>query len=222
VSPRAGIGPGANVGPRLGSGRTLRCSSGSPRIHAELQGQGVRCSRTRVARLIRVVGVSGCHRRRFFTIRGDPKWPSAPDLVERVERAFAASAPNPVWVADLTYVLTRQGFLLLAVVLDACSCCIVGWSMAAHLRTELVVAALDMALQHRCPATGVIHHSDHGSQYTAATFSSVASAQASAPRCGQEAIAMTMCWPRASLPPWSVSFSPAAFERRVPQIPVVA
>jgi putative transposase len=109
--------------------------------------------------------VAGCHRRRFRTTRRDPARPSAPDLVQRT---FSASTPNQVWVADLTYVPTQQGFLFLAVVLDACSRRVVGWSMAAHLRTELVVAALDMALQHRRPLVGVIHHSDHGSQYTAA------------------------------------------------------
>ncbi len=144
-----------------------RATYGAPRIHAELQAQGVRCSRKRVARLMRRAGVAGCHRRRFKTTRRDPAQPSAPDLVERT---FVASAPNQVWVADLTYVPTRQGFLFLAVVLDACSRRIVGWSMAAHLRAELVLAALNMALQHRRPRPGVIHHSDHGSQYTSAAF----------------------------------------------------
>jgi putative transposase len=147
--------------------RVSRATYGAPRIHAELAAQGVRCSRKRVARLMRVAGVAGCHRRRFHTTRRDPARPSAPDLVQR---AFVAAAPNQVWVADMTYVPTQQGFLFLAVVLDACSRRIVGWSMAAHLRTELPLAALAMALQHRRPAAGVIHHSDHGSQYTAAAF----------------------------------------------------
>jgi putative transposase len=167
-----------------------RATYGAPRIHAELQAQGLRCGRKRVARLMRVAGVAGCHRRRFRTTRRDPAQPSAPDLLQRT---FVANAPNQVWVADLTYVPTRQGFLFLAVVLDACSTParrrIVGglagaasWadSLAAHLRAELVLAelvlaelvlaALDMALQHRCPPAGVIHHSDHGSQYTAHAF----------------------------------------------------
>jgi putative transposase len=100
-----------------------RATYGAPRIHAELQAQGMWCSRKRVARLMRVAGVAGCHRRRFRTTRRDPTHPSAPDLVQR---AFAASAPNQVWVADLTYVSTRQGFLFLAVILDACSRRIVG------------------------------------------------------------------------------------------------
>ncbi len=144
-----------------------RATYGAPRIQAELRAHGTRCSRKRVARLMRMAGVAGCHRRRFVTTRRDPKRPSAPDLVQRI---FSASTPNQVWVADLTYVPTRQGFLFLAVVLDACSRRIVGWSMASHLRTELVVAALDMALQHRRPPAGIIHHSDHGSQYTSAAF----------------------------------------------------
>ena len=144
-----------------------RATYGAPRIHAELRAQGERCSRTRVARLMRLAGVAGCHRRRFRTTRRDPARPSTPDLVQR---AFSAATPNQVWVADMTYVPTQQGFLFLAVVLDACSRRIVGWSMAAHLRTELALAALDMALQHRRPAAGVIHHTDHGSQYTAAAF----------------------------------------------------
>jgi putative transposase len=144
-----------------------RATYGAPRIHAELHAQGERCSRKRVARLMRLAGVAGCHRRRFRTTRRDPARPSAPDLVQR---AFVAAAPNHVWVADITYVPTRAGFLFLAVVLDACSRRVVGWSMATHLRADLVVAALDMALQHRRPAAGVIHHSDHGSQYTAQAF----------------------------------------------------
>jgi len=146
---------------------TSRATDGAPRIHAELRAQGQRCSRKRVARLMRLAGVAGCHRRRFRTTRRDPARSSAPDLVQRT---FSASTPNQGWVADLTYVPTQQGFLFLAVVLDACSRRVVGWSMAAHLRTELVVAALDMALQHRRPLAGVIHHSDHGSQYTSAAF----------------------------------------------------
>jgi putative transposase len=144
-----------------------RATYGAPRIHAELRGEGVWCSRKRVARLMRGAGLAGCHRRRFRTTQRDPARPSAPDLLQRT---CIAAAPNQVWVADLTYVPTRQGFLFLAIVLDACSRRIVGWSMAAHLRAELVLAALDMALKHRRPAAGVIHHSDHGSQYTAHAF----------------------------------------------------
>jgi putative transposase len=88
-----------------------------------------------------------------------------------VQRAFAASAPNQLWIADITYVPTRrEGFLYLAVILDVFSRRVVGWSMAEHLRTELVVGALEMAVWMRRPADGVIHHSDHGCQYTSLLF----------------------------------------------------
>jgi putative transposase len=103
-----------------------RATYGAPRIHAELRAHGGRCSRKRVARLMRRAGVAGCHRRRFVTTRRAPERPSAPDLVKR---AFVAAAPNQLWVADLTYVPTRQGVLFLAVVLDACSRRVVGWSV---------------------------------------------------------------------------------------------
>jgi len=104
----------------------------------------------------------------LMTTHRDPAAKPAPDLVQR---AFAAQAPNQLWIADITYVPTwEEGFLYLAVILDVFSRRVVGWSMAAHLRTDLVLAALNMALQHRRPAAGVIHHSDHGSQYTAAAF----------------------------------------------------
>ena len=115
----------------------------------------------RVARLMRAAHLVGVHRRRTFhtTQRGADESPAA-DLVKR---DFTASMPNQLWVADITYVPTWTGFLYLAVVLDAYSRRIVGWSMTTHLRTPLVLDALDMALQQRCPSS-VIHHSDHGSQ----------------------------------------------------------
>jgi putative transposase len=119
---------------------------------------------------MRLVGIAGCHRRRarIRTTRRDPAAPPAPDLVQRV---FAAAAPNALWVGDITYVPTEQeGFLFLAVILDVFSRRVVGWSMANHLRAELVLAALDMAIWNRHPRPGLIHHSDHGCQYTAAAF----------------------------------------------------
>src|SRR5258708_27567857 len=115
---------------------------------------------------MRCAGLVGCHRRRpFHTPPGDPWAEPAPDLVQRT---FAASAPNRLWIADITYVPTLdEGFLSLAVLLDVFSRRVVGWSMAAHLRTELVVGALEMAVWNRRPGEGVIHHSDQGCQYTA-------------------------------------------------------
>ena len=147
----------------------------APRIHAELVAQGTRCGRTRVAQLMRRAGIAGCHRRwrRIRTTQRDLTATPAPDLVQR---AFTPQAPNELWVSDITYVPTRQGFLFLAVILDVFSRRVVGWSMAEHLRAELVLAALGMAALgmaagKRHPQAGLIHHSDHGCQYTSVAFS---------------------------------------------------
>lgn len=144
-----------------------RGTYGAPRIHAELADEGVRVGRKRVARLMQAAGLQGVSRRRRprTTLRAVGAQP-APDLVER---DFGMTAPDRLWVADITYVPTWSGFLYLAVVLDAWSRRVVGWSMAGHLRTELVLDALDMAIRRRRPV-GVIHHSDHGSQYTSIAF----------------------------------------------------
>ena len=144
-----------------------RGTYGAPRIHAELVAGGVRVSRKRVARLMRQAGLQGASRRRWpiTTSRANNARP-APDLVDR---NFACSGRDRLWVADITYIPTAAGFLYLAVVMDAWSRRVVGWSMATHLRTELVLDALEMALQQRRPA-GVIHHSDQGTQYTSFAF----------------------------------------------------
>ena len=140
---------------------------GAPRIHFELATQGIRVSRKRVARLMREAGLQGVSRRRcvFTTVRDRQARP-APDLVKR---NFVADGRDRLWVADITYVPTWSGFLYLAVVLDTWSRRVVGWAMATHLRTELVLAALDMALRQRRPKA-VIHHSDQGAQYTSMAF----------------------------------------------------
>jgi putative transposase len=139
----------------------------APCIHAELKEQGIRVGCKRVARLMRAAGLRGASRRKWIvtTVR-DQKARPAPDLVER---NFTAAALNRLWVVDITYIPTWAGFLYLAVALDAFSRKIVGWAMETHLRTELVLKALDMALGQRRPA-GVIHHSDQGSQYTSLAF----------------------------------------------------
>lgn len=145
-----------------------RGTYGAPRIHAELAATGHGCGRKRVARLMRQTGLVGCQRRRAFkTTRRDVAAEPAPDLVQRT---FTAAAPDRLWVADLTYVATGEGFLYVAVILDVFSRRVVGWSMADHMRAELVVNALHMALTTRRPQAGLIHHSDHGSQYTAQIF----------------------------------------------------
>lgn len=152
--------------------RTSRGTYGSPRLHAELRGAGEQCGRRRVARLLREAGLRGCHgqRRHVRTTTRNRQATPAPD---RVKRAFAPPAfggPDRLWVADISYVATREGWLYLAVVLDAFSRRVGGWAMADHLRTELVIAALTMALRHRQPRAGLIHHSDHGCQYTSLAF----------------------------------------------------
>lgn len=146
-----------------------RGTYGSPRVHAELRAIGIRCSRKRVARLMREAGLRGCirGRRKRTTRRNEHAAVLAQDLVRR---QFAAPAPNKLWTADITYVPTEEGFLYLALVLDVYSRRLVGWAMEGHLRTELVLGALEMALWRRKPAPGLIHHSDRGVQYTALSF----------------------------------------------------
>jgi putative transposase len=152
--------------------RTIYASSretyGAPRVHAELRTGGEKHGRKRIARLMRVAGLIGASRRGSWivTTRRDRDARAAPDLVDR---DFSATAPDQLWVADITFVPTATGFLFLAVVLDAWSRKIVGWSMANHLRAKLVVDALEMALSQRRPGD-VIHHSDQGSQYTSLAF----------------------------------------------------
>ena len=153
-----------------------RGSYGAPRIQAELAEQGLAVSRKRVARVMRQAGLAGVSRRKGpRTTRRDAQARPAPDLVER---EFHADAPDRLWVADITpaslrggrlYVPTLAGFLYLAIVLDVFSRRIVGWAMAGHLRTELVLDALDMAVEQRRPDS-VIHHSDQGCQYTSFAF----------------------------------------------------
>ena len=138
---------------------------GCPRIQAELQAAGERVSRKRVARLMRDLGIQGVTRRRFktATTKKDAKARPAPDLVNR---NFSADGPDLLWVADITQVSTWNGWLYLAVVLDAWSRRIVGWAMAPHMRAELVEGALAMAISNRKPKGRVVHHSD--SEYSRA------------------------------------------------------
>ena len=147
--------------------RRSRATYGVPRIHAELRADGTHVGRKRVARLMRRAGVEGASRRKkAWTTKRDRDARPAPDLVER---NFTSEGPDRLWVADITYIPTWAGFLYLAVVLDAYSRKIVGWAMATHLRTELVLDALNMALGQRRP-DDVIHHSDQGCQYTSIAF----------------------------------------------------
>jgi putative transposase len=143
-----------------------RGTYGAPRVHAELADRGVRVGRKRVARLMRRAGLVGVSRRRWRVgcTRRDSAAAPAPDLVDR---QFVADRPNELWVADVTYVPTLTGWLYLAVVLDVYSRRVIGWSMNANRKTALVVDAVAMAVARRGgKVAGVIHHSDHGAEYT--------------------------------------------------------
>jgi putative transposase len=152
--------------------RDSRETYGAPRIHFELRALGVRCARKRVARLMREAGLFGCGGRRRkarTTLRSrTERTPPAPDLVKR---NFTPEAPDRLWVADITYVRTWEGWLYLSFVLDTYSRRVVGWSMTNRLKTELVLDAVNMAIYNR-PQPGLIHHSDRGSQYTSVEFGS--------------------------------------------------
>jgi putative transposase len=141
---------------------------GMPRVRAELIDQGVKVNGKRVARLMRANAIRGVSRRRGFvvTTQRDQRQRPAPDLVKR---EFKADAANQLWVADMTYVPTWAGFIYLAIVLDVWSRRVVGWAIGEQMTAELVLTALNMALQQRRP-DGVIHHSDQGSQYTSIAF----------------------------------------------------
>ena len=141
---------------------------GAPNIHAELADDyGIRVGRKRVARLMRAAGLRGATLRRYVvTTQPDLQAPRAIDLVDR---QFYTDGPDRLWVADITYIPTWSGFLYLAMVLDVYSRRVVGWAMETHLRTELILAALNMALTQRRPSE-VIHHSDRGCQYTSYAF----------------------------------------------------
>jgi putative transposase len=144
-----------------------RSTYGVPRVHFELAEQGMRVGRKRVARLMKAAGLQGASRRKW--IRTTVRCPEASPAADLVERDFTVAGPDRLWVADITYIPTWAGFLYLAVVVDAWSRKVVGWSMATHLKTELVLDALNMAIWQRRP-TEVVHHSDHGTQYTSIAF----------------------------------------------------
>jgi len=154
---------------RCGSSRpTGRLSPSAPRVHAELRAEDVRCARKRVARLTRAAGLVGCHRRRRArTTVAEPTHRPAPN---RVARDFRATAPDRLRVGDIPHVATAEGWLYLAVIVDTYSRRVVGWATADHLRTELALDALVMALQSRRPLPGLVHHTDRGDQYAAAAY----------------------------------------------------
>jgi len=146
-----------------------RGTYGSPRVHRWLRQRGVVCGRHRVARLMRLSGIAArrASRRRPTTTRrraGAPIWPN------RLRQDFQAEWPNQKWVADITYIDTREGWLYLAALLDLCSRRVVGWSMGEDLSASLVEDALVMAVGRRDVGEGLLHHSDQGCQYTSQTY----------------------------------------------------
>jgi putative transposase len=145
-----------------------RQTYGSPRVHASLKAEGYQIGRNRVARLMRENDIRPRTKRKFkVTTDSRHDHPIAPNLLDR---QFTVAAPNTVWLADLSYIWTREGWLYLAVVLDLFSRQVVGWAMDERMPQELTLAALDMALKRRQPLPGLMHHSDRGSQYAAGAY----------------------------------------------------
>ena len=151
--------------------RASRETYGSPRIYEELKLEGFRVSRKRIARLMQEMGITARLPRRFRkTTDSNHHLPVAQNVLAR---NFEVDGPNQVWVADISYVWTWEGWLYLAVILDLFSRRAVGWSMANHLRAELVLEALHMALGQRLPQGDLLHHSDRGSQYASSAYRKV-------------------------------------------------
>lgn len=141
-----------------------RCTYGSPRIQIALDRAGERCGKNRVARLMRQQGLRARQKRRFrpLTTQSQHRLPVAENWLAKVP---APARPNQIWVGDITYLRTREGWLYLAVVLDVCSRKVVGWQTGDSLESALVTEALQQAWQRRAPAPGLLHHSDRGAQY---------------------------------------------------------
>jgi transposase InsO family protein len=143
---------------------------GSPRIYADLKAQSQHVGRKRVARLMREEGLEG-QRKRRFRVTTDSRH-SHPVAANELNRNFTASAPNRIWVTDITYIWTREGWMYLAAILDLFSRRVVGWSLDSHLDRSLALDALAMALKTRRPEPGLLHHSDRGVQYASVEYQS--------------------------------------------------
>jgi transposase InsO family protein len=150
---------------------------GAPRIHAELRAEGHAISRKRVARLMRQHGIRARAPQRYRVCTTDSKH-SLPVAENLLDQNFVADRPDQVWLADITYIPTGEGWLYLAVILDLFTRKVVGWAMRDHMRAELTVAALTMAIQRRRPGVGLVHHSDRGSQYAAGDYRDILQAAA--------------------------------------------
>ncbi len=150
------------------SSKKGRGTYGSPRIFSDLRAKGIACSLNRVARLMRSEGIHA-RRRRKFRVTTDSRH-NRPVAENKLARAFTVAQVNTVWLGDITYIWTLEGWLYLAIVLDLCSRRIVGWSMDKRIKTSLVTSALEMALERQCPSAGLMFHSDRGSQYASAEY----------------------------------------------------
>lgn len=155
---------------------TSRRTYGSPRVHAELRARGYRVGRHRVARLMRQQGLAARRKRRYrATTNSGHNQPVAPNVLSR---SFEVPEPDRVWVADITYLATAEGWLYLAVLLDLCSRSVVGWAMSADLDCSLALAALRMAVERRQPTRGrLLHHSDRGVQYASSSYQAALEAE---------------------------------------------
>ena len=154
-----------------------RCTYGSPRVHATLVSQGESVSINTVSKLMRQAGIRVTPKKAFVprTTESDPMHRSCANVLDR---DFTAALPDRKWACDITYVPTQEGWLYLAVVLDLCSRRVVGWSMNQHLRSDLAGEALAMAIHHRRPRPGLLHHSDRGVQYTSEDYQRLLNEQA--------------------------------------------
>jgi len=152
----------------VSSFRANRGVYGSPRLVDELRADGESVGRRRVARLMKKGGLCALRPKRFRkTTDSSHTQPVVPNLVQR---QFSPNSPNEIWAADITYIRTWEGWLYLAVVIDLFSRRVIGWAMANHLRTDLAISALQMAVRHRRPPRGMIHHSDRGVQYASREY----------------------------------------------------
>ena len=167
---------------------------GAPRIHAELRAEGRIVSRKRVERVMRRHGIRAHAPRRYRVCTTDSKH-SLPVAANLLDRNFAAEKPDQIWLADITYIPTGEGWLYLAVILDLFTRKVVGWAMREHMRAELTIAALTMAIQRRRPGPGLMHHSDRGSQYAAGDYRKILQAAAITQSMSRKA----NCWDNAPM-----------------------
>ena len=192
----------------------IHCDSrgtyGAPRVHAQLQRDGMCVGARRVARLMRERGLAGrCRRRSQRTTIPDPRDPATVDLLQRHFEA-AALGLNQAWCGDITYVRTWEGWLYLATVIDIASRRVVGWAMADHMRSTLVADALRMAVESRRPPAGLIFHADRGSQYTAREFT----AQLRDHAIRQSLSRPRQCWDNAVAESWFATLKDELIYRR--------